>query len=167
MRFRSRSAPLEHGDHASAGLDETRNPVSLLPKGPTLDSLAVAGTVFACTSAGAILGLFARRVLPASHLSAKSKDVVKRATGIVATLVAIVLGLLVSASKSSYDAQRSGFQELSANLILLDRSLQVYGPETKEVRERLRHVVSLLLDLRWPSDGSRPGSLNSRELNKK
>ena len=67
-------------------------------------------------------------------------------TGLLATLAALVLGLLIASAKSSYDAQRSGFQQLASNIILLDRSLTFYGPETKEIRERLRSIVKLLLE---------------------
>jgi hypothetical protein len=129
-----------------------------------VDSLTIAGIVFACAFGGAVLGMYLRRVLPESHLSSESKDAVKIGTGLVATLAALVLGLLVASAKSSFDAQRGGFQQLSANLILLDRSLKHYGPETKAIREELRRTVTLLLDHRWPAGGSRASGLDSPEI---
>lgn len=129
-----------------------------------MDSLTIAGIVFACTFGGALLGIFLRRILPEAHLNSESKDVVKMGTGLLATLAALVLGLLIASAKSSFDAQRTGFQQLSTNLILLDRSLKFYGPETKEIRERLRRMVVLLLDYRWPEPGSTAKRLDAAEI---
>ena len=56
---------------------------------------------------GAALGMFLRAVLPENHLSADTKDTVKLAMGLVATMTALVLGLLVASAKGSYDTQRS------------------------------------------------------------
>ncbi|MDB5309810.1 MAG: hypothetical protein JWO38_4012 [Gemmataceae bacterium] len=129
-----------------------------------MDSWTIAGTVFACTFGGALFGIFLRRILPDSHLSSESKDVVKMGTGLLATLAALVLGLLIASAKSSFDAQRTGFQQLSANLILLDRSLKFYGPETKEIRDQLRRTVALVLDHRWPATGSRGTGLDAPDI---
>ena len=129
-----------------------------------MDSLSIAGIVFACTFGGALFGICLRRILPEPHLSSDSKDVVKMCTGLIATLSALVLGLLVASAKSSFDSQRTGLQQLSTNLILLDRSLKFYGPETKDAREQLRRTVQLLLDLCWPTDASHATRLDSLEL---
>lgn len=129
-----------------------------------VDSLLIAGIVFACTFGGALAGICLRRILPEQHLSSDSKDVVKMGTGLIATLSALVLGLLVASAKSSFDSQRTGLQQLSTNLILLDRSLKFYGPETKEIREQLRRTVQLLLDLCWPADASHASRLDASEL---
>jgi len=51
--------------------------------------------------------MFLRAVLPENHLSADTKDTVKLAMGLVATMTALVLGLLVASAKGSYDTQRS------------------------------------------------------------
>ena len=63
-----------------------------------------------------------RRVLPENHLSEETKDVVKLGMGLVGTMTALVLGLLVASAKSSFDTQRNGLAQLSANFILLDRA---------------------------------------------
>jgi hypothetical protein len=129
-----------------------------------VDSLTIAGIVFGCTFVGALFGICLRRMLPEAHLSSDAKDVVKMGTGLIATLSALVLGLLVASAKGSFDAQRNGLQQLSTNIILLDRSLKFYGPETKEIRERLRNTVNLILDLHWPQNGSKATGLDASEL---
>ena len=129
-----------------------------------MNALTIAGIVFGCTFGGALLGACLRRVLPESHLSSDSKDVVKMGTGLLATLAALVLGLLIASAKSSFDAQRAGFQQLAVNVIVLDRALRHYGPEAKDVRDQLHRTVALLLDHRWPADGSQGTGLDAPEL---
>src|SRR5438128_866804 len=98
-----------------------------------------------------------RAVLHERHLSADSKDVVKLGTGLIGTMTALVLGLLIASAKSSFDTQRNGLAQLSANLIFLDRILVHYGPATSAAREMLRASVADMLHRTWPEDGSRPG----------
>ncbi len=120
--------------------------------------MEVGGIVFACTFGGALVGMTLRALLPEHHLSADSKDVVKLGTGLIATLAALVLGLLIASAKSSFDAQRSGFQTLAANVVLLDRTLARYGPETKEARGALHALVAATIERLWPADASTSSS---------
>lgn len=109
--------------------------------------------VFACVFGGALLGVLLHAALPQHHLSADSRDVVKLGTGLVGTMAALVLGLLVASAKGSYDAQNTALTQLSANLAVLDRVLAHYGPETKEARDLLRGAVTRMLAQTWPQDG--------------
>ena len=129
-----------------------------------MDSLIVAAIVFACTIGGAALGMMLRAVLPDTHLSSDSKDVVKMATGLIATLSALVLGLLVASAKGTFDAQKTGFQQIAANFVLLDRTLAQFGPDAKHARELLRRTVSTLIDRLWPADGSKAAGLDAMEI---
>jgi hypothetical protein len=111
-----------------------------------MNSIAVSLMVFACVFGGAVCGILLRRVLPQEHLSADSKQVVTMSMGLVATMAALVLGLLVTSAKSCYDAQSADLTQMSANVILLDRLLAHYGQETKEVRDLLRGTVADSID---------------------
>jgi hypothetical protein len=111
---------------------------------------AVASIVFACVFGGALLGLGLRHILPEEHLSQDTKDVVKLGMGVVATMAALVLGLLIASAKEAYDAQSRAVTQMSANFILIDRLLAHYGPEAKEARNQLRGSVVLMLDGIWP-----------------
>src|SRR6266849_11021403 len=115
---------------------------------------SIAWIVLACVFGGALLGVVLRRVLPEHHLNSDSKDVIKLAMGLTATMAALVLALLISAAKSSYDAQRNEVTQLSANIVLLDRVLAHYGPETKEARAMLKQSVAGMIDRIWPEDRS-------------
>jgi hypothetical protein len=123
-----------------------------------MSSLTVSGIVFACIFGAALVAMFVKRALPEHHLSADSKDVVKLGMGLIATLAALVLGLLIATAKGTYDTQSSAVKEYSANLILLDRVLKQYGPETKEARELLRSAAQATQARLWPDGGA--GSLN-------
>jgi hypothetical protein len=96
--------------------------------------------------------------LPQHHLGAESKDIVKLGMGLVGTMAALVLGLLVASAKGSYDAQSAELTQMSANIAVLDRALAVYGPETKEARGLLRGAVVRILDQMWSKDGASPAA---------
>ena len=124
-----------------------------------MSPMAVSWIVFGCTFGGALLGRYLRTVLPEHHLNDESKDLVKLCMGVVATMSALVLGLLIASAKSSYDAQRTEMERMSTNIILLDHVLALYGPETKDARDVLRRVVGQTIELIWPKDGSKPADL--------
>src|SRR5882724_4844792 len=103
-----------------------------------MGSLQIALIVFACVFSGAMLGLLLRAVLPEKHLGNDSKDVIKLATGLIATMAALVLGLLVSSAKGTFDLVNGELVQTAANIVLLDRVLSKYGPETREVRDLVK-----------------------------
>jgi hypothetical protein len=103
-----------------------------------------------------------RNLLPAHHLDGDSKDVVRLGMALIATMSALVLGLLIASAKSSYDAQRGEFIQMSVDAIQLDRILARYGPETKEARDVLRRTA-LSLDQNWSEGNSRSAKLDSAE----
>lgn len=128
-----------------------------------MSALLVAAIVLVCIFAGALLGMILRGVLPAHHLSDESKDVVRLGTGLVATMAALVLGLLVASAKSSYDTQRDGLDEIAANVTLLDTVLAQYGPPAQEARASLRRVVAGAIARLWPADASQEPTLAAAE----
>jgi hypothetical protein len=108
---------------------------------------------FVCIFGGAVLGMLLRGVLPEHHISEASKDVIKVAIATVATLAALVLGLLVSSAKTSFDTKENELRGSSARLILLDRTLAAYGLEAKGARDLLRQTIALRLRQIWPESG--------------
>jgi len=85
--------------------------------------------------------MWLRKILPERHLDDASKDTVKLGAGLLATLSARVLGLLISSAKSSFDAMNAGIAQAGAKVLLADHLLADYGPETKAVREQLRNML--------------------------
>jgi hypothetical protein len=106
------------------------------------------------------LGSWIRRRLPDDHLSSDSRDTVKLAMGLVATMTALLLGLLVSSAKGTYDTQRAEVIQMAAKVSLLNRVLSSYGSEAGAVRGDLRDMVVDTLHRMWPAEPSIPGQLS-------
>jgi Protein of unknown function (DUF4239) len=121
-----------------------------------MSSLAILALAFLCPVTGAFVGMAFRRRLPQHHLSRDSTDVIKLATGLMATLVALVLGLLVSSANSFHGAVESEYKQALVDVIQLDRYLEAYGPEAREVRALGRHIVAQTFQQRWPDEDFGP-----------
>ena len=98
---------------------------------------------------GAVAGVLLRRTLPRHHLNEHAKDVVRLGGALIATMSALVLGLLITSAKSSYESQRDEVRQITAKLVLLDNHLVRYGPEARRARELERQAVDGLIDRIW------------------
>lgn len=103
-----------------------------------MSALYVALISFACVFSGALLGLYLRSRLPQHHLSKASEDTVKIVAGLMATLSALVLGLLIASAKNSFDSVNNGLKGSLAKVIVIDHELAEYGPETAPLRQQLK-----------------------------
>jgi hypothetical protein len=128
-----------------------------------MNSIVVSSVVFGCVFAASLVGMALHRALPEDHLGSDAKDVVKMAMGLIATMAALVLGMLVSSAKSSYDTRKNEVAEMSSRIVTLDQLLARYGPETRESRAELRKLVVTGLDLIWPGEASRQVDLRPKE----
>lgn len=115
-----------------------------------MNSVHIALIAFASIFGGALLGFAIQSALPDHHLRPESRDTVKLGAGLIATMAALVLGLLVSSSKNAYDTVNNGLIQMSAKVIMLDRLLAQYGPESREVRSELRDSISHTVSILWP-----------------
>jgi hypothetical protein len=122
--------------------------------------MKISWIVFACVFAGALLGMALRRRLPEHHLSDDSKDVVKLGMGLIATMAALVLALLIASAKSSHDMQSTEVTEMSADFILLDRTLARYGLETADIRRLIPVTIANVLNQTWSADAYRTDNLD-------
>jgi len=110
--------------------------------------------VFVLMFAGALAGAAVRPLLLEKHVQPDSREVVKMATGLVGTLAALVLGLLISSAKSSFDQKTGQVRQMTATIILLDDLLGQYGPEATPIRTLLRQSVQPLADRIWHEGAS-------------
>jgi hypothetical protein len=113
-------------------------------------SVALFTFAFLCPLLGAGIGVAVRNRLPEHHLSRDAIDVIKLAMGLMATLVALTLGLLISSANTYHAAVESEYNKILSSLVHLDEYLQAFGPETGEIRGRLRHVAARSFKERWP-----------------
>jgi hypothetical protein len=121
---------------------------------PVLTSL----TVFACVFGSGLLGMAVRGALPEHHSSGESKELIRAIMALIGTMSALVLGLLVASAKSTYDGQRDELTRSVANVVLLDRVLAQYGPESAPVRQELRSAVSAAADRMFQPPSKRPAA---------
>ena len=128
-----------------------------------MSSLDIASIVFACVFGSAMLSLLFSAYLPAHHLSTETKDVVKLGTGLIGTLAALVLGLLVSSAKGSFDRFNEELMQQAAKFVLLDRTLAQYGPETKDLRDQLKRNAVASVDLLFSNDKAQLAKLDTPE----
>jgi hypothetical protein len=119
-----------------------------------MSAFATASVTFACAFGGALLGIYIRKILPSAHLSKESQDVMRLVMGLVATMTALLLGLVTAAARSSFDSQDASMRTNAVNILTLDRLLARYGPETKPTRDLIRKAVAFRIETTWPSDGS-------------
>src|SRR5271169_5886093 len=112
---------------------------------PLLMSLAA----FACIFGGTFLGIFVRRKLPDRHLSGDTKDIVRQGTGLIATLASLVLGLLIASANGKFETESSQIKQLTANIVLLDNTLELYGPDADPLRALLRRELGVLAARIW------------------
>jgi hypothetical protein len=103
-----------------------------------------------------LIGRSVRRHLPDHHLSGDSKDAVKVAMGLVATMTALLLGLLVSSSKGTYDTERTEVIQMAAKVTFLDRVLHAYGPEAADARDKFHAAVAAEVQRLWPDQPVAP-----------
>jgi len=117
-----------------------------------LESVASALIVFACVFGGAVVGMVLNIKVPDRHLEGNSSDVVKLIMGLIGTMTALILGLVIASAKNTYDSQNSNVVQLSASFVELDRILANYGSEAKEARTSLQQNVIDSIELIWPRD---------------
>jgi hypothetical protein len=99
---------------------------------------------------GMCFGIFLRTNLPERYFTDKTADTVKLSAGVIATLAALTLGLLIASAKTSYDARVTQVRQLAAGMILSDRLLTLYGGEAAQTaRVKLREVVPEVVNLIW------------------
>jgi hypothetical protein len=109
---------------------------------------------FACTFGCALLGAYIRDRLPAPHLSKESQDIVRLGMGLVATMTALLLGLVTAAARGTFDAHDQAIRTSAVNILTVDRHLARFGTETRPTRDLLRRLVAFRVEATWPLEGT-------------
>src|ERR1700729_4024655 len=104
---------------------------------------------FMSIMAGIVFGTALRTRLPGAHLSPETKEVIRLGAGLLATLAAVVISLMIASAKTSYDLQDAHFRLLAAHLVETDQLLAQYGPEARPVRQLMRQAVPAAMDRIW------------------
>jgi hypothetical protein len=116
-------------------------------------------TTFAFAFGGVLVGAWLRKALPSEHLHGDARDVIKQGIGLISTMTALVLGLVTASAKDSFDAVDRAVKDTALKVLVMDRDLARFGPETGGVRGELKQVIAERIDMIWPNDSSRPMNL--------
>ena len=108
--------------------------------------LVISAITFALAFGAALCAVYFRKIIAADHLREDVKDVVRLSTGIIGTIAALVLGLLIASAKNSYDARVTQFKQITTNVILLDLLLEQYGPAAQNLRGTLRIGLPMMVE---------------------
>ena len=130
-----------------------------------MSPLLMSVIVLTCVIGGTFIGMFFRNRLPEQHLSGATKDVVRLGSGLIGTIAALVLGLLIASANSTFQTQSTQVQQLTADIILLDSTLAQYGPETMSARNLLRRAAGTMADRIWRENGSNSKKAEPFEAN--
>lgn len=112
---------------------------------------ATGGIVFACTIAGMLIGMWLRNRLPRQHLNNDTQSSVKEVNGLIATMTALILGLVTASAQDSLTKIGAAVEHTSAEIVALDRLLARFGPETTQIRVTLRRAVAQRVEEVWPA----------------
>jgi hypothetical protein len=118
-----------------------------------LNATMVGLLALGCTFGASLLAILIHERLPAQHLEGDNKDVVKLVMGLIATITALVLGLLISSAHSAYDAQEAELQQLGVHVYQVDRILAHFGSDADPLREQLRRLLIADIAGIWPTGG--------------
>jgi hypothetical protein len=119
-----------------------------------MNAILVSLAVFAVVFGGALAGMGLRRVLPEDQLGPEAKDIIRLAVGLLVTMTALVLGMLVSTANSSYQQRKDQLTEMASDFVGVDRLLGSYGPETQTARADLHELAESSLERIWPNQAS-------------
>jgi hypothetical protein len=128
-----------------------------------MNSTVASLITFASIFAAALIGMAVRRLLPEDQVRSDPKEVVRLTTALIATMSALVLGMLVSSAKSFYDARKNDVAEISSEVVTIDQTLARYGPETRGIRAEFRQMVQAGIDRTWPGESSRASELRPKK----
>lgn len=128
-----------------------------------MTSLLTGAITTGCIFGGAVAGMLSRKLLPQHHLSADSQNTIKLAAAMLATLSAMVLGLLVSSAKGTYDSTNDVIMQDAVKIISLNHALQQYGPEAEGARVRAREGLAKTIAAIWPEDRAQGAGIQAVE----
>ena len=119
--------------------------------------------ILVCMLCGMALGSYLRLVLPDDHTRADSKDILMTSAGMMATLIALIIGLLVTSAKGNYDNTTLGITQTGAKIISLDYYLSNYGPDAKVEQELVRQATASAIERVWPNESTQGADLTKME----
>jgi hypothetical protein len=123
-----------------------------------------AGVVLLVLMGSSALGLIVQPYLSEHHRSRETMELVRLIVAMLVTFTALVLGMLTTSVKSSFDKADSGMKGFAAELIQLDESLRQYGGEAASAREQLRNYTAAVIASTWSEEITPPSNYYPKGL---
>ena len=102
-----------------------------------MNAIALSCITFVCVSGGALLGM----ILPGHQLSTEDKDVVRLGTGLIGTIAALVLGLLIAYLLSRQEfAGRRAFEFAAMASFVMGEDGLIRKPRDYSIAVSSRHI---------------------------
>ena len=114
-----------------------------------MHEFGIAMAVFFSLFVSVMIGMRLRAMLPDHHLSTETKDAVRLGMASIATMAALVLGLLVTSTKNKYDAEKGEVVQMGAKIVCLDQCLANYGADSAPARQVLRRALQSAVARMW------------------
>lgn len=122
-----------------------------------MTEVSTALVVFVLLLGGTGLGVLLRPLLPEEHRKHETVQLVQLVLGMLVTFAALVLSLLTTSAKSSYDTATDDMRAYAADLIQLDASLRDFGPGAEDARAALRRYTAAAIASTWRQERPPPG----------
>jgi hypothetical protein len=120
-----------------------------------MNSITAGLLVSACIFAGGFVGMQMHRIIPRTHLTRDTQDVIRLGVGMLSVLASLVLGLLIATAKTSYDSADLAIRNYAAEMALLNETFRDYGSGASASRDLLRDYTHAFLHEGWPHDSRR------------
>jgi hypothetical protein len=129
-----------------------------------VDRYALSVLVLGFILASAALGSYYRSRLPNRLFGEDALGAMRIAVGLVATLAALVLSLLISAGKSSLDLVNAALERNTVAMIRLDHTLSQFGPTTDELRVLIKDDYSRWISFLFSSKTGTQAEVESQKI---
>lgn len=104
--------------------------------------IVISLVIFASLMLSAFGTLLLYDKLPKRYHHEDTADVVRQIASLFVVMTSLVLGLMVNSAKNTFEEVDHNVHVFATEIILLDRTLRKYGPETDETRQHLRVYVN-------------------------
>lgn len=122
-------------------------------------SAVIALIVFLILCGAVGLAASIRHRVPEHHRNSDTKDSIKTAMGLIATMAALLLGLLVASAKGAYDTNAGEVTRMAGKFAFLGRLLVDYGPKAAPLREQLALVLGHTEEGLWRRETITPAEV--------
>ena len=128
-------------------------------------SVIFSAVFFIAALASALIGLTIRAYLAERFQLEHARDMIGGVTGLVVTLVALVLGLLIWTAFGVFSTQKAELQVIAADALEFNQETREYGPEAAHARGLMRADLDYAHRQLWGDDRTKSEAITASILN--